>query len=311
LLPGFDITLDNPAYRMNQESRGECTISEAADGVRVRGAKKRAQRIRAAALLLPPTDETAMPTLAPWPYPRLIAHRGGGRLAPENTLAAMRVGAGMGFGMVEFDVKLSRDDVPFLLHDDTVDRTTDGHGAAAAMTFGELALLDAGAWHSPAFAGEPLPTLRAVARQTLAAGVASNVEIKPCPGCDRETGARVALAVRELWRGATPPPLLSSFSETALAAARAAAPELPRALLLEDFVPDWDERLQRHGCIALHLDQRKLTADIAARVRDAGYRLAAYTVNDPVRARNLREWGVDSIFTDALDTLGPATPSSC
>jgi len=251
-----------------------------------------------------------MPAPAPWPYPWLIAHRGGGRLAPENTLAAMRVGAAMGYGMVEFDVKLSRDGVPFLLHDDTVDRTTDGRGAAAGMTFGELAQLDAGAWHSAAFAGEPLATLRAVARQTLAANVASNVEIKPSPGHDAATGREVALAVRDLWRGAAPPPLISSFSEPALAAARAAAPELPRGLLLDKLPADWLERLERHDCTALHVNQRLLTAGLAARVREAGYRLAAYTVNDPARARNLREWGVDSIFTDALDTFGPGSAPS-
>jgi len=246
-----------------------------------------------------------MTSPASWPYPWLIAHRGGGRFAPENTLAAMRAGIARGFGMVEFDVKLSRDDVPFLLHDDTLERTTDGRGAAAARPFGELALLDAGSWHSAAYAGEPPPSLRAVARQTLAAGVASNVEIKPSPGLEARTGRLVAQAARELWRGAPLAPLLSSFSEEALAAARDTAPELPRALLLDDLPGDWLARLRRHGCMALHLNHRLLDAPLAARVREAGYRLAAYTVDDPARARNLREWGVDSLFTDALDRYAP------
>src|SRR5690606_408141 len=84
-----------------------------------------------------------------WPYPKLIAHRGAGRLAPENTLAALRVGAGHGFRMMEYDVKLSRDGIPILVHDDTVDRCSSGKGAAADKTFAELGTLDFGAWHSP------------------------------------------------------------------------------------------------------------------------------------------------------------------
>src|SRR5438093_923645 len=117
-----------------------------------------------------------------WPYPRYIAHRGAGKLAPENTLAAMRVGYAHGYRMVEFDVKLSGDGVPFLLHDETLDRTTTACGRADAYSWGELAKVDAGSWHSPAFAGEPLPTLTAIARWAIANGVACNIEIKPTPG---------------------------------------------------------------------------------------------------------------------------------
>lgn len=138
--------------------------------------------------------------LPSWPYSRYIAHRGGGRLAPENTLAAMRVGAEHGFTMFEYDVKLSRDNVLVLMHDDDVDRTSNGHGPAAAKDYIELAQLDFGGWHSAAYAGEPLPTFAAVARYTVANGIASNVEIKPCPGREAETGRAVALAARELWK---------------------------------------------------------------------------------------------------------------
>lgn len=116
--------------------------------------------------------------LPSWPYSRYIAHRGGGRLAPENTLAAMRVGAEHGFTMFEYDVKLSRDNVLVLMHDDNVDRTSNGQGPAADKTYAELAQLDFGSWHSAAYAGEPLPTFAAVARYTVANHIASNVEIK-------------------------------------------------------------------------------------------------------------------------------------
>jgi glycerophosphoryl diester phosphodiesterase len=248
---------------------------------------------------------TVMNPTAPWPYPRLIAHRGGGRLAPENTMAGMRAGAQHGYRMFEYDVKLSKDNVLILLHDDDVDRTTNGQGPAGAKTYAELAALDAGAWHSPAFAGARIPTLEEVARYTIEQGIASNVEIKPCPGREMETGTAVALAVRELWRDAPVAPLLSSFSEAALTAAHVAAPKIPRALLVDKIPPDWRDRLVQHDCVGFNVNQKDVTPELVKTVHDAGYRLAAWTVNDPARARQLLDWGVDAIFTDELAAVPP------
>ena len=241
-----------------------------------------------------------------WTFPRYIAHGGAGKLAPENTLAAMRAGYAHGYRMVEFDVKLSGDGVPFLLHDDTLDRTTDGRGRADALTWAELAKLDAGSWHSAAFAGEALPTLGAVARWSIANGVACNIEIKPSPGREGATGAAVALDARALWRGAASTPLLSSFSEQALAEALAAVPELPRAMLFEHVPPDWPQRLAQLQCVALDTDHREIDPDLVAAVHAAGYKLLCYTPNDPARAAELARWGVDGIITDALDVIRPA-----
>ena len=241
-----------------------------------------------------------------WPYPRYIAHRGAGKLAPENTLAAMRAGHALGYRMVEFDVKLSGDGVPFLLHDDTLDRTTSGRGRADALTWAELSKLDAGRWHSPAFAGEPLPMLEQVARWAIANDVACNIEIKPVPGCERATGAAVALDALALWRGARVQPLLSSFSEEALAAARGAVPELPRAMLYEHIPPDWEDRLARLECVALDTDYRELDAAIVAAAHQAGYKVLTYTANEPAVVSRLAGWGVDGIITDAIDVVRPA-----
>ncbi len=88
-----------------------------------------------------------------WLYPPYIAHRGAGHLAPENTLAAMRLGYGYGYRMFEFDVKLTGDGKSVLLHDDTVDRTTNAKGRLESFTLAELVQLDAGSWHSPAYSG--------------------------------------------------------------------------------------------------------------------------------------------------------------
>ncbi|MFJ4289664.1 glycerophosphodiester phosphodiesterase [Cupriavidus sp. NPDC089707] len=240
-----------------------------------------------------------------WPYPHHIAHRGAGKLAPENTLAAFRHGAGFGYRMFEFDVKLSADGKPVLMHDATLDRTTSGKGRVDAMTLGELALLDAGSWHSPAWAGEPLPTLAAIARYTRANDFLVNIEIKPVPGTEGRTGAAVALDATALWAGAAVPPLLSSFSEEALAAAASVAPDLPRALLLDKLPGDWLERLRRLGCVALDTNYRELDEGIIAAAHAAGYRVLSYTVNDPAKAAQLLGWGLDGLITDAVDKIEP------
>ena len=240
---------------------------------------------------------------AHWPYPRLIAHRGAGKLAPENTLTAMRVGHAHGYSMVEFDVKLAGDNVAFLLHDATLDRTTSARGRADALPWRELSRLDAGAWHSPQYAGESLPTFTAVARWARAHAIACNVEIKPTPGRERETGAAVAIDALSLWRDAEVPPILSSFSEEALIAARDAAPDLPRALLLDVLPPDWERRLQRLECVALDVNHRELHQDVVRAAHAARYRVLTYTVNDPERVRELGAWGVDGIITDAVDRV--------
>ena len=132
--------------------------------------------------------------MKPWPYPGIFAHRGGGLAAPENTLAAIRLGQSLGFHAHEFDVKLSKDGIPFLLHDATLERTTSGTGRACDRTWQELCDLDAGLWHSEAFRGEKLATFEAAAALLRSKGTLVNVEIKPSPGFEVETGRTVAAA---------------------------------------------------------------------------------------------------------------------
>jgi len=243
-------------------------------------------------------------TVADWPYPRLVAHRCGGTLAPENTLAGFDACKRYGYRMVEFDAKLSADDQLFLLHDDTLERTTNGHGPAAEQTWEQLAKLDAGSWRDAAFAGERLPTLAEVAARCKQDGIAANIEIKPCPGRDALTGELVATAALSLWRLQTP--LLSSFSFEALAAAQKAAPSLPRGMLFEAVPNDWRRIVHELQCVSLHANHKHLTEPLVADIRAAGLRILAYTVNDPVRARELAQWGVNMICTDRLDLITEA-----
>ena len=243
--------------------------------------------------------------LPAWPYPKFCAHRGAGKLAPENTLAAFRLGYEHGYRMAEFDVKLSADGVAFLLHDDTLDRTTNGKGRADALTWRELALADAGTWHSPEYAGEPLASLAAVAAWSRARHVRMNIEIKPTRGRERETGAAIAFDAASLWAGSDVPPLMSSFSPLTLDAAREAASDLPRAWLSEYWADDWRERVVPLGCIALDLKHTLLTKARVDEIHDAGLRVATWTCNDPARAADLLAWGVDTLITDAVDVIAP------
>ncbi len=239
-----------------------------------------------------------------WPYPKIVAHRGGGKLAPENTLAAIDVGADYGHSMIEFDAKLSQDQQIFLLHDDTLDRTSNGWGVAGEQRWSQLAQLDAGSWFSQDFSGEPLPLLQDVAARCHQHNMMANIEIKPTTDTDAATGKAVALAARELWRAQTPP-LLSSFSVTALAAAQQAAPELPRGLLLDSWRDDWLALTTQLACVSIHLNHRLLNAERTAMLKAAGLRILVYTVNQPERARALLSWGVDAICTDRIDIIGP------
>jgi glycerophosphoryl diester phosphodiesterase len=244
-----------------------------------------------------------------WPYPRIFAHRGGGSLAPENTLAAIRLGQSLGFRAHEFDVKLSRDDVALLLHDETLERTTNGKGRAADFDFDELRGLDAGEWHSALFKGEPLPSFEDAAKLLRAQKTMANVEIKPTPGFDWRTGTHVALHSQQLWQGAEALPLLSSFSFEALMAAKEAAPELPRGWLIKQFTDaDW-ERLEELEAASLHTDHRRLALEDIARIHDRGYRVFLYTVNDPEVAQTFLDAGVDGLFTDSLREFAQRFPA--
>ncbi|HSN31741.1 MAG TPA: glycerophosphodiester phosphodiesterase family protein, partial [Ideonella sp.] len=169
----------------------------------------------------------------------------------------------------------------------------------------ELSRMDAGGWHSRAFAGEPLPSLAAVARYVQRNGFALDLEIKPTPGQDDETGHVVAAEAARLWEGAPLPPLLSSFRPAALAAARATAPALPRALLLDELHAGWLDAARALGCVAVVTQHRLMDATVAAQLHGAGLRALCYTVNDAAEAARLRAAGVDGLITDAVDRFAP------
>lgn len=242
----------------------------------------------------------------PWPYPRWVAHRGAGTRAPENTLAAFRLGASHGYRCFECDVKLSADGVPFLMHDATLERTTNGQGTGGQQPWALLSQLDAGSWHSRTYAGEPLPTLAALAAFVQRNGFALNIEIKPTPGVEEDTGRVVAQHVQRLWAGAAVPPLLSSFRPEALRTAMETAPELPRALLLDTLWPGWEGVARALNVVAVVTNHQLMDTPLRERLRNEGWRALCYTVNEPADAQRLIELGIDGIITDAVDRFSPA-----
>lgn len=253
-------------------------------------------------------------SLPAWPYPRWVAHRGAGKLAPENTLAAFRLGAQYGYRMFECDVKLSADGVPFLLHDADLRRTTDAPQQFAqnqSMTAGDhpwgtLAQLDAGSWHSRTFAGEPMPTLAGIAQFILHNGFCLNIEIKPTPGTETRTGEVVAQHAAQLWHGAAVAPLLTSFRPEALEGARTTAPHLPRGLLLDTLWNGWLDVALALQCQAIVCNHALWDSATVAQAKAAGLRTLSYTVNDAQTAQRLTDLQTDGIITDRVDLFSPA-----
>lgn len=237
---------------------------------------------------------------SPWSHPAWIAHRGCGSDSPENTLAALRDGYRLGYRGFEVDVTLTADRAAILMHDATLERTTSGQGAVQRSTWADISKLDAGGWHSPLYAGEPVPRLEQIARFCQGNRCWLNIEIKPATGLAYETGRLVSQLARDLWRSAEPAqwPLLTSFNTDALQAALETAPELPRGLLLDDLQSDWSHQLTALKCQVLVCKESLVTGTLLAEAQALGMHCLAYTVNDALRAHELVALGVDGMITD-------------
>jgi glycerophosphoryl diester phosphodiesterase len=246
--------------------------------------------------------------MAGFELPRIIGHRGAASHAPENTFASFRKAKALGTAWVEFDVRLTGDGRCILLHDDTIDRTTDGRGAAARMSLDVLTRFDAGAWFDPGFAGETIPTLEGTIDLLAELGLGANVEIKPHRGAEIETAEAVCRILQTKWPASLPAPLVSSFAYPALVAARRVAPELARGLLLGRVGDDWRRLAEGIEARTVHCDHERLIRERVEEIRAAGYPVLAYTVNDAGRARELFDRGVCAVFSDAPDVVARAAP---
>jgi len=222
-------------------------------------------------------------------------------LAPENTLAAFKLGADYGYTMFECDVKLSSDNVPFLLHDAELERTTNGIGIAGLKPWSELQKLDAGAWHSSQFKGEGIPTLSEIAQFCIANNYDLNIEIKPTPGHDDETGRIVAQYAEKLWASHPKKPLLTSFSVASLTSAKEVAPKLAIGLLAHNWEVDTLISAKTLGCQVLVCHYDVWTSERITSAKQLGLKTLSYTVNQNEVVGRLHGMGVDGIITDRVD----------
>ena len=233
---------------------------------------------------------------------RVIAHRGFSGAAPENTLSAVRAAIEIGADMVEIDVTLSGDGKIVVIHDETVNRTTDGEGEVADTTLADLRLLDAGSWFDPRFAGERIPTLDEVLAE-VEGRILLNIEIKG-EAVDRGIVGEVASAVRE--HGMNGQVVISSFSPAALQEMAAVASEIRTAVLYNtDFHLGRDavDIVSDLGASTFNIKRQRLTRKMLRRCQDHDIPVGIYTVNQPRRMRRLINKGVDAIFTDQPDLL--------
>lgn len=244
-----------------------------------------------------------MPAANPVVADALIAHRGASRAAPENTLPAIREAARLGARWVEVDVKLTADGKPVIIHDDTVDRTTNGRGLVAGLTLAEIRALDAGIQAGPHHANTLVPTLEELIETVLDLDIGLQLELKPTAGDDIET-AEIALDVlRSLWPVGRRKLFLSSFSVRSIRAAARLLPEVPRAFAV--VVPPRDPRalLAETDCQILHCLRDLLTADALSILAESGVEYAVAVVNSRSAAEQLLAAGAQSILTDIPDLL--------
>jgi glycerophosphoryl diester phosphodiesterase len=238
------------------------------------------------------------------PFPRIIAHRGASHDAPENTMAALEKAAQLGATWVEFDVMRTQDGEAIVFHDDQLDRTTNGRGAVADTSYATIATLDAGAWFSPQYAGEKIPTFASYIQKAAALGLGINVEIKPTEGQAQKTAQAIVAILQKYWPSRAPAPLISSFSVEALITACALDASLQLGLLLDEWTAGWQDIVQQLSCISIHVAHSLLLDDKQVKnIKTYAPYLCAYTVDDRKRAADLFAMGVDAVFTNRPNLL--------
>jgi glycerophosphoryl diester phosphodiesterase len=236
------------------------------------------------------------------PRPAVIAHRGDKMHAPENTLAAFRMAAEKGADAIEFDVQLTADGQVVVIHDQTVDRTTNGTGRVSRIPLAAIRELDAGAWFSEKFRGERIPTLDEVF-ETFRKKIYMNIELKNFATPFDNLVSKVVYAIRK--HGVRDRTLLSSFLPHNLRKARSLQSDIPRGILIKPGL------LGFWGCIfgwrtdyfAHHPNISEVNSRLIARVHAKGKRVNVWTVNTEEDLKRMVGFGVDAIITGDLELV--------
>jgi glycerophosphoryl diester phosphodiesterase len=235
--------------------------------------------------------------------PPVFAHRGACRYAPENTIAAFLKAKQLGIRWLEFDVMLSADEQVVVIHDETLDRTTDGSGYVCDVPYDELKLLDAGSWFGAEFSKARIPLFSDVIRFMREHQMAANVEIKALPGKEKITAKKVLDIIYQFWTPDMTPPIVSSFSLTVLEAIRYYHSECWLGLLMHEWLPEWKSIAEQLHCLSVHLNQEITNREKIIELKSSDKQIFCYTVNDATRANELFSWGVDAVYSDCPEKI--------
>jgi glycerophosphoryl diester phosphodiesterase len=238
-----------------------------------------------------------------WQVSPIISHRGASAIAPENTLAALRKAHELGGAWVEADVRLTLDGQPVMFHDSTLNRCTNGRGLLRKTPYGIIADLDAGSWFSPQYAGEQIPTLDQWLQTAAELGMGIILDLKANRLEARRLADLVSVSLSRYWRGDLPRPLLSSTSPSCLRALANTQQGWDLAYIMGDEPRSWKKLVKELQCIAVHVDHQSISDRWLQQIKELKLHVAAYTVNDPLRAQQLFDWGIESIFTDDPELL--------
>ncbi|MEP3276868.1 MAG: glycerophosphodiester phosphodiesterase family protein [Stappiaceae bacterium] len=236
---------------------------------------------------------------------QLILHRGASAYAPENTLEALHLAADMGAKWVETDVRIIAGDALIMMHDDEVNRTTDGTGMAAHFTLEEMKALDAGGWFSAEYKDCRVPTLKEYLDVAQVRHLGVVLELKAVAGWEENYAHLVCREIEDSWKVDPQRLVISSFSERCLKIAAKELPHYPRCLALTGLPDDADERLREMDCDMIHMQHSFARNNELTRLNTDNIEFAVATVNDTERAKYFLENGASSVLTDKPDLFGP------
>lgn len=238
---------------------------------------------------------------AAWPLSFLIAHRGASQLAPENTLVALKKAFEAGASSIEFDVQLTADHQPIIFHDETLARTTNGHGRVSETSYKKITTLDAGNWFSPEYKNERVPTLKAWLETAAKLSLNLNLEMKCNTKKESIVLAELVIDhIKKYWPLHSNKLLISSNNSFALAQI-AERSNFPIGFVTEHVLTEKNAAaLVNASIVSIHQPHQLMNKKYVEMLHGHDLRVLTYTVNDLNRINELKKMGVDGVFTDSL-----------
>jgi glycerophosphoryl diester phosphodiesterase len=242
-----------------------------------------------------PAGPSPIPLVVPGQPGLVVGHRGNAAGAPEDTLVSEVSAQKVGARVLEFDLHMTSDGVPVVMHDDTVDRTTDGSGRIDAMTLAQIQQLDAGSWFSPAFAGTPVPTFEQILQFASTTDAIILPELKEAVWTDEQVRTVADLIRKYHMADRT---MFQSFYLPVLQTAQRVAPDIARAALVTDAPPDPVGYITSFGGQGLLPQNTAVTQDLVQTLHHADLSIMVWTVDEPDEWSRLTELGVDGIMSN-------------